>query len=144
MNYENADGRTVLLFYSYGGSTKRLAIIIAAERHADLFEIRELKKRGIISAFFRGCPDAMAQRSVPLSGQFPDLSGYDRAIVACPVWSGFPAPAFNSIIRSLPQGMPVEVILVSGGGETPKCKDKVRALIESMGCTCVSITDKLG
>ncbi|HML48788.1 MAG TPA: hypothetical protein PKE04_18760, partial [Clostridia bacterium] len=70
-----------------------------------------------------------------------NLDEYDRLIIGCPVWGGFPAPAFNAIVEKLPKGKAVEVFLCSGGGETSKSQEGTKRLIESKGCKVLSYRD---
>lgn len=132
--------KTAVVYYSFKGSTKRFAENLAKERDADLFEVKEAKKRSMLGSFFSGAPAAMKQKAAALQGDPIDLNSYDTIAMAAPVWAGFPAPAFNAIIPMLPSGKTVEVFLISGGGET-KSKDKVKALIEKSGSIVSGITD---
>lgn len=133
--------KTAVVFYSFSGNTSKLAQDVAAARNADLFEVKEAKKRGLLGAFFKGCPDAMKQRPSLLAGAPLDLSGYDRIVIAAPIWAGFPAPAFNSIVQMLPKNKDIELIFISGGGASDKCAEKVKALIEQTGSRVVSYKD---
>ncbi|MGI6270408.1 MAG: flavodoxin family protein [Candidatus Howiella sp.] len=124
LTYENSGG-----FYTFGGTTRMYAANLSKRLGADVFEVKEAKKRNIFTAFFPGCTQAMRQAAVPLAGGAPDLSGYDRVIIACPVWAGFPAPAFNAILKLIPVGKEVAVHLLSGGGETPKGRPLVEVRV---------------
>ena len=133
--------KTAILFYSFGGATRKEAARLAAELGADVLEVREARRRGLLSSFLTGCPAAMKRAAVPIVAPDADLSQYERIIVGCPVWAGFPAPAFNSIVALLPAGKTVEVFLCSGGGETPKSAAGTRALIEAHGCKVAAYRD---
>ena len=60
------------------------------------------------------------------------LDDYDRIVLMSPVWGGYPAPAFNAMVRELPAGREVEVILTSDSG-TAKELDALKKRIELMG-----------
>lgn len=45
--------KTAVVYYSFKGSTKRFAENLAKERNADLFEVKESKKRSMLGSFFR-------------------------------------------------------------------------------------------
>ncbi len=132
---------TAIVYYSFGGATRRYAEALAAKRDADIYEVKEAKKRGMISAFFNGCPAAMHQKGSALAGKFPDLSPYETILLACPVWAGFPAPAFNTVANQLPSGKKIEIYLTSGSGNAEKCHEAVKALVEKSGSTVVSLSD---
>ena len=132
--------KTAVVYYSLGGSTRSFARAEAEARGADLIEIHPAKAYNPFTAFVRGCPAAIRQKGVPLSAA-PDLSGYERIVLMAPVWAGFPAPPFNTMVNLLPSGKEVEVILVSASGSSEKSHDKVRALIRSKGCKVVAQRD---
>lgn len=133
--------KTAILYYSFGGFTKKYAEKAAGESGADLFEIHELRKRNIISAFIPGCPYAMKQKRVRIKPIDCDFSAYDSFILAAPVWAGFPAPAFNSALALLPKGAKVEVVLTSGSGDSSKGRTKVEELVKSCGCELTGYKD---
>lgn len=132
---------TVILYYTFGGSTKKEAERLAAELHAPTYRVRESRGRSLLGAFIPGCPNAMHRKASAIKPPDVDLSGFDRIILGSPVWGGFPAPAFNAMAKLLPKGKQVEVFLCSGGGETPKSREGTKTLIEEMGCSLISYRD---
>ena len=58
-----------------------------------------------------------------------------------PVWAGPPAPPFNSMVKRLPAGTEVEVLLVSSSGQSDKSSAKVCALLMNQGCTVTAQRD---
>lgn len=133
--------KTAVVYFSLGGSTRSYARAEADARQAALFEVRPAQKYNPITAFVRGCPAARAQKSVPLIGPLPNLSEYDRVVLMAPVWAGFPAPPFNSMVELLPRGTTVEILLVSSSGDSSTCADKVREQIQNAGCTLAAQRD---
>ena len=132
--------RTAVVFYSFGGSTRRYAQNIAKERDAELIEVKEEKKRGIFGAFFKGCPDAIKGKPSKLSDEVK-LGEFERVIVMSPVWAGFPAPACNAIMQLIPKSARMELILVSGDGSTAKNHDEIIARINAMGINLADYRD---
>ena len=124
---------TVILYYSLGGITKEFAEKQAAETGADLFEVREIKKRNGFTAFIPGCCLAMALKSSAIEPVEADLSAYDEIVIMGPIWAGQPAPAVNAIIGLLPAGKSVSLVCTSGRGGYGL--EKTAALIEAKGCT---------
>ncbi len=133
--------KTAIIYYTFGGSTKKEAERLAAERGAPLIGVKEKRGRSLLSAFVPGCYQAMRRKKAAIRPIQASLTEFDRIIIGCPVWAGYPAPAFNAIVELLPSGKEVEVFLCSGGGETPKSGEGTRALIEKKGCTVVSCRD---
>lgn len=132
--------QTAVVYYSLGGATRSYARAEADARMAQLIEVRPQKPYNPFTAFVRGCPDAMHQKAVPLA-QTPDLSVYSRIVLLAPIWAGQPAPPFYSVVACLPRGCEVEVILTSGSGNSQKCADRVRALVEGAGCRLIARRD---
>ena len=133
--------KSAILYYSFGGATRKEAAKRATENGADLFELVEARKRGIFSAFLSGCPQALGRKAsaiVPLS---IDWSLYDSVTLMAPVWAGSPAPAFNAALPLIPKGMKVNVVLCSGGGETPKSKENTIHLLRQLGYCLASYED---
>ena len=133
--------KSAILFYSFGGATRKEATKRAAQSDADIFEIVEAKKRGIFSAFLSGCPQALGRKASAIKALTIDWSLYDSVTLMAPVWAGSPAPAFNAALALIPKGMNVNVILCSGGGETPKSKDGTIAMLREHGLTVGSYED---
>ena len=50
----------------------------------------------------------------------------------CPIWGGNPAPAFNAMLREIPIGMDVEIILTSDSGKA-KDLEGLKKRIEQKG-----------
>lgn len=133
--------KTAVVYFSLGGSTRAFARAEADARQADLFEVVPAKRYNPFTAFLRGCPAALGQKTVPLAPPAPDLADYARVVLMAPIWAGFPAPPFNTVIGLLPRDCEVEVLLVSSSGDSSKSADKVRAQIESAGCRLVARRD---
>ncbi len=130
--------KTVIIYYTLGGATKKEAERLAQELNAPVHQVREVRSRSVWSAFVPGCIQAINRQAVSIRPLDVHLDEYDRIVIGCPVWAGHPAPAFNAMAELLPGGKEVEVFLCSGGGETAKSEQGTRALIERKGCTLIS------
>ena len=133
--------KTVILYYTFGGSTKKEAERLAQELHAPVYRVREAKNRPFLSAFIPGGSLAMHRKSVAIKTPDVRLAEFDRIIIGCPIWAGYPAPAFNAIAELLPAGRQTELFFCSGGGDSQKSERGTRELIEKRGCTVVSYRD---
>lgn len=130
--------KTLIIFYSYGGATKKLAEELAARRGADLVEVKDQKRPGKIGTFLR-CPAAMGQKPGKIQPVSANFAAYQRFVVMGPVWASHPAPPVNNIFQMLPKGSEVEIIMVSGGGSS--AKDKVVAFAEGKGLKVAEYVD---
>ena len=134
--------KTTIIYYSYGGKTRKYCENMAKELSADIYEVQTLKRKSFISNLFTECPKALQQKPTKVKDITFDLSSYDKIVLAAPMWAGFPAPAFNNIAAMLPKGKEVEIIIVSGSGETkPENKAKVLSLVENTGSKVTKYTD---
>lgn len=133
--------KTLVVFYSFTGHTKAIATKKARKLGADLLEIRELKKRSRPGAYLFGSLAARKRREVALDAFPTDWSSYDRILIAVPVWWGYPAPAFNTLVKCLPKGKEVEVDMVSASGETTPSAAGTKQLIADLGCHLIRYLD---
>ena len=133
--------KTAVIFYSFGGFTRKFAEHEAKRRNAQLFEVKEQKKTNMVTAVLFGCPRAMRQKTVSLESPVPDLSAYDTILIAAPIWANYPAPAFNNIVKALPKGKNIVLVFTSGSGDSSKCRDSVKKLIDATGSWVVDIKD---
>lgn len=111
--------------------------------NAPVFQVKEIHKRSLFSAFSPGGFLAMKRKSVAIQPISIDLNSYDRIIIGCPIWAGYPAPAFNAIVACLPMGKEIELFFCSGGSGSKKMEQGTKALIEDKGCAVISYRDVL-
>ncbi len=133
--------KSIVLYYTLGGSSKKEAERIAEQIGADLCCVKEKRKRGIVSAFMPGSIWAMKRKASDIEPLGIDLNEYEKIVIVCPIWANFPAPAFNAVVGILPQGKQVELNLCSGGGSSEKSKQGTIELIEKALCIVVSYRD---
>ena len=122
--------KCIVVYYSYGGNTRRVAEKIAAAAGADLVEIETAKP-------YTGSYDQVVdqgQREVN-SGFCPelkpvevDLSQYDAVVLGSPVWWYTFAPAMNSFLSKTDlSGKAVYPFATNGGWIGHTFKDFARA-----------------
>jgi len=107
---------TAILYYSLGGHTRAYAEKMAAEINAEVFEIREIKKRNGFTAFIPGLFQAKGMKRTAIFPLDNDLARYNEIIIMGPIWASLPAPAVNSAIDLLPSGKSVSLVCTSGRG----------------------------
>jgi flavodoxin len=135
--------KTLILFYSYSGKTKAIAEQLAAEKSADLAEIRDVKRPGTLKAYLAGCPAAIGGKAWPIQMLEVDMAGYDQLHLLSPVWAGNPPPAVTAVLEKLPAGKTVAVTMVSASGGS-NCRERVEAAIVAKGCTLAGWEDVRG
>lgn len=127
--------KAVIIYYTFGGYTKKEAERLSEELNAPIFRVMEARERSLFSAFMPGGFLAMHRKAVDILPLDVDLNIYDRIVIGCPVWASYPAPAFNAIVDLLPAGKEVGIFMCSGGSGTKKSEQGTKALVEHKGCT---------
>ena len=124
--------KTLVIFYSYTGHTKKIAQQLAAGESYEITEIRDVDRPGVAKAYTAGCFNAIRGRSWPIQPLDVDLEGYERFVLLTPVWAGHTPPAANAMLERLPHGKTVAVTMVSTSGKS-NCKEQVEAAIMAKG-----------
>ena len=92
--------KTLVLFYSYEGSTRRIAHFIADNVRADLEEIKPVKeiksKRG---TYVWGGSQVVMKTRPKLKPLKVDLDEYETIILGTPVWAFTFAPPIRSLLQ---------------------------------------------
>ncbi len=123
-----------VVYYTFGGSTKKEAERIGAELGAPVFRVREAKNRSLIGSFIPGGFQAMKRKTPKILPVDFDLAQYDKIYIGCPIWAACPAPAFNAILNLLPEGKEVEIFLCAGGDDPRESDAETKRLVEARGC----------
>ena len=114
--------RTLLAYYSFSGTTKKLCEQLRAE--CDLEEIKELTKRSKLGAI-RGCAAAISVKGSAINSIAADVKRCDKIVLACPIWAGHLAPAGVSFLHKAElAGKDVSVVAVSKSGQD--CTEAVK------------------
>jgi flavodoxin len=133
--------KSIVLYYSYYGHTKKVAQKMARTQGAELVEVQTHRRPPSLKVWLVECPRAMMRKRAAIKPVTQDLNAYELITLAAPVWAGKPAPAFNAMVDLLPKGKNVQVILVSGGGNTKKSEEGTRKLIKNKGCKVLAYKD---
>ena len=135
--------KSIVLFYSYGGHTKKVAEKLARTQGADLVEIQTKTHKGKFLTYLLDCPRAMMRKAAPIEPITQNLADYDLITLASPVWASNPTPAFNAAVKLLPKNKNVQVIMVSasGSGATKRSEAATKTLIKKQGCKVLSYKD---
>ncbi|MDR0883407.1 MAG: hypothetical protein LBN05_02195 [Oscillospiraceae bacterium] len=135
--------KTLVLYYSYSGHARALAQSIAEQEHADVAEIRDIKRPNILKAYVLGAPAAMKAKEWPIAPLGVKLGDYECLHIVAPVWAGNPAPQVNALFVQIPAGKSVRVTMVSASG-TSKCQPWVAELIRNRGSVLDAFADVRG
>ena len=135
--------KTLVLFYSYTGHTKKLAQAYADKESADIAEIGDQNRPGMLKAFLGGCFAALRGKPWPIKPLSVEWPAYDRINLFFPIWAGNPPPAVIEALAMLPEGKTISVTAVSGSGQSA-CQAKVEAWAKEKGCAVDRFEDVKG
>lgn len=93
--------KTLVLFYSYGGNTRRIAKLIQEELDCDLAEIETEKPYtgSYNDVVNQGQREVNSNFQPKLKPILADINSYDRIILGSPVWWYTYAPAMNAFLH---------------------------------------------
>ena len=130
----------LIIYYSFSGKTKKIAIDMAKEESGDIFEIMDIKPFGKLKAYTAGIVASIKGKAWQVKPPDVEMSEYDKITLLAPVWADNPPPAFNAMLEYLPTGKPISVLMVSASGKS-NCKDRIESIVKSKGCTLESFED---
>ena len=134
--------KTLVIFYSYTGTAKRLALNFAVQNADETLEIQDVKRPCKFKAYTGGCRAAMRGKAWAIKPPAVNLAAYNRFIVFTPIWASNVPPAVNALLELLPSGKDIEIKAVSGSGKSgAKCRERISNTLKAKGCTLESYTD---
>ena len=132
----------MILFYSYSGNTKKIAIDTAAKYRLTTCEVVDEVKPGKFKAYTKGCYRAIKGVVTPIKPIEVNFAEFENVLVFAPIWAGSLAPAMNAALAKLPKGTKVSLRLVSGSGKSNKAKITER--IKTLGLEIIGYEDIKG
>lgn len=127
--------KTLVVFYSRTGNTKKMGELIAQKLHADIDEIIDLKNRKGILGFIFGGRDAMKEYLTKITTT-KNPANYDLIIIGTPIWAGSSTPAFRTYLTENKNNIKKAALFVTAGGEGPQ---KTVTILENiLGKPCLA------
>ncbi|MDR0485956.1 MAG: hypothetical protein LBH29_04445 [Elusimicrobiota bacterium] len=111
--------KTLIIYNSSSGKTLKAAQIIQGFTKGNLYEIKPLKKQGIIALGALAIFGRFLKTSpLPLVEDFPNLEGYERIFIGAPIYAGNIPPALESFLNQFDfKGKTVIPFATYNGGE---------------------------
>lgn len=120
--------RCLVAYYSWTGSTAKVARAIAAALSADVEDIREVQRRSGLFSFVRSAIEASQRKSSTILSSSTDAGAYDLVILGTPVWAGEMAPALRAYIaREKKRFKEVALFCTLGGANGKRALAGMRA-----------------
>lgn len=120
---------TLVVYFSFTGSTKFIAEKIAETLGADITELKTSKnypKEGFRKYFWGGKSVIFGDKPT-LTNELVDLNQYDTIIMGTPIWAGSFTPPMKSFISQYNiQGKRIALFASHAGGGAQKCFTKLK------------------
>jgi menaquinone-dependent protoporphyrinogen IX oxidase len=82
-----ANLRTLVVYYSRSGTTRKIAEALSRALNANVEEIVESKSRAGFFGYLRSLVEAIQRNPSAIAQSKCDPSSYDRVIIGTPVWA---------------------------------------------------------
>jgi flavodoxin len=79
--------KTLIVFYSRSGTTRRIAEALSAALKCDLEEITEPRRRTGLLGYMRSLLEASRKRPSTIAPKKHEVSSYDLVVIGTPVWA---------------------------------------------------------
>lgn len=113
--------KTLVIYYSLEGNTKRIAELIHQKYEGDLLELipeKENPKEGF-GKYFWGGKSVIFKESPQLISTTPDPKDYDLIFIGSPLWAGSYAPSVHTLLNTVSfEGKKVALFICHSGGGT--------------------------
>ena len=112
--------RVLVVYFSQGSATKRVAVDLAFFLGADTERIIELKKRTGLFGFLSAGADSSMGKATPIETPARDPALYDRVVVCTPVWAWHLAPPVRTWLFKMRGRLPDCVYVVVSADTAPE------------------------
>lgn len=109
--------KTLVVYYSWGGNTAKVARRLAGVLKADVEEIRETKKRRKVLGFLKSGFQAARKKKPPIEDLSKDPAKYDLIVIGTPMWAGTFASPVRTFLDRYGDGIKKAAYVLTMGGE---------------------------
>ena len=112
--------RILVVFYSFTGTGRRLARLLAAQQQWPIGEVQELRPRSGKEGNWRCVLDSLLRRRPAIRYEGPALRNFDVVVLIAPIWARQLAGPMRSFVAELRTALPeVAVLSVMGSDGAP-------------------------
>ncbi|HII95832.1 MAG TPA: hypothetical protein HA367_08920 [Candidatus Methanofastidiosum sp.] len=91
--------KTLVVYYSRSGNTKKIAEEISNKMNCDIEEIIDNKNRKGIIGWLKSGRDARSKKLTTIKEMRKDIGKYDLVVIGTPIWAALMAPAVRTFIN---------------------------------------------
>lgn len=134
--------KTLILYYSRNGHTKKVAEAISNSFKCDIEEVIDQKNRkGILGWIFAG-RDATLSNLTKINDLVHDISSYDLIIIGTPNWAGNMSPAIRTMILQYEEQFKDVAFFCTAGGDGEKVCKKMEELVEKKAVARLAVSER--
>ncbi len=135
--------KTLVVYYSLSGTTRRVAEAVAHELGADFEELRCDRYRMRPVGFIKAGYDSWADRMPAIAPLQHDLAAYDLVVIGGPMWAGRVTTPVRALLRQQAGKLPqVAFLMTLGGASSDKALCEMQALATRAPVATLALTDK--
>jgi len=121
--------KTLVVFYSRTGTTRKVADALAQKLSADVLEVRTDRYPEGILGYLQAALDSTLGRTTPIRHRPVDLSKYKTVVIGTPIWNAAIAPPIRAFLKkhaSKPRNW--SFFLTHGGSGTQRAFQQMQEL----------------
>jgi flavodoxin len=127
---EEADAKTLVVYYSKTGNTKAASQIVKKAYHADVVEIKDLVDRFTTWGSITGMIYSLFGWHTDIKPEFVDVTPYERIVIGTPIWGdGFPTAMLTFVEKNNFKGKKIVIFSTSTNIIDKEVQDKMIALV---------------
>ena len=108
--------KTLIIYYSRTGTTKKVGDLIASKLDADIEEILDVKSRKGALGYMRSGKEAMKRMLGDIQEIKKDVKDYDLIIIGTPIWSWNMASPVRAYLEKIKEDVPQVAFFCTMGG----------------------------
>jgi flavodoxin len=108
--------KTLVVFYSRSGTTRRIAQALSEALQCDLEEITEPRKRTGFLGYIRSLLEASRKRPSTIAPKTHDVSSYDLVVIGTPVWAWSLSSPVRAYLMATASQLPKVAFFCTLGG----------------------------
>ena len=122
--------RTLVVFYSYTGTSRRLVQLLCSQLGWPSGEVVEERARSGASGALRCVADSLLRRQPPIRYQGPDPADFGTVVLVSPIWAYRLASPMRSFVADRRDDLQqIAVLSVMGGSGAPNAVAEIGHLL---------------
>ncbi len=134
--------KTLVVFFSRSGTTKKVAEAISNILGSDVEEVFDTKKRGGVLGWLRSGRDARAKKLTVIKPPKKDPGSYYAVIIGTPVWGGTLSTPIRTYITQYKQSFRQVAFFTTQGGSGKVPFEEMEALCERKPVAALMLRQK--